>query len=294
MQTEHISAVRSFNRAVTQRVGALNSNFLDRGRPLAEARLLYEIGRDGSDVSALREKLALDSGYLSRLLRSLERQGLVRTRPSAGDRRGRFVEPTREGRDEMAEYDRRSDGFAEALLLPLSTAQRDRLVAAMSEVERLMRAASVQFRAEKPNGAVARQCLAAYFQELSERFPEGFDPAKSLAARPEDLTLPAGYFVVALLHGVPVGCGAVKVWDGIGEIKRMWVAPEARGIGIGRRLLGVLEDHASRFGAKTVRLETHEALKEAHNLYRTSGYREAPPFNDEPYAHLWFEKTLSS
>jgi GNAT superfamily N-acetyltransferase len=136
--------------------------------------------------------------------------------------------------------------------------------------------------------------LRAYFQELAERFPEGFDAAKSLAPRPENLTAPAGCFAVARLDGVPIGCGALKVQDAIGDIKRMWVAPAVRGIGIGRRLLRVLEDHASRFGATTVRLETHETLKEAHNLYRTSGYREVPPFNDEPYAHLWFEKTLRS
>ena len=84
METDHIRCVRSFNRTVTQRIGALNNSFLDRGRPLGEARLLYEIGPDGRDVSVLREKLALDSGYLSRLLRSLERQGLVRTRRGAG------------------------------------------------------------------------------------------------------------------------------------------------------------------------------------------------------------------
>ena len=131
METDQIRRVRSFNRTVTQRIGALNSSFLDRGRPLGEARLLYEIGPDGRDVSVLREKLALDSGYLSRLLRSLEGQGLVRTRRRGGDGRGRYVEPTRTGIDELEEYERRSDGFAKSLLLPLSSNQRDRLVAAM-------------------------------------------------------------------------------------------------------------------------------------------------------------------
>src|SRR5580658_4241202 len=109
METDHIGCVRSFNRSVTQRIGALNSSFLDLGRPLGEARLLYEIGPDGRDVGVLREKLGLDSGYLSRLLRSLERQGLVRTRRGAGDGRGRHVAPTPNGIEEMAEYERRSD-----------------------------------------------------------------------------------------------------------------------------------------------------------------------------------------
>ena len=121
MEQDQILRVRSFNRTVTQRIGALNSSFLDRGRPLGEARLLYEIGPDGRDVRVLREKLALDSGYLSRLLRSLERQKLVHRRRGTNDGRGRYVEPTRTGLDELAEYERRSDAFARSLLLPLSS-----------------------------------------------------------------------------------------------------------------------------------------------------------------------------
>src|SRR5277367_539713 len=168
MQIDQIHRVRSFNRAVTQRIGALNNSFLDRGRPLGEARLLYEIGPDGREVRVLRERLALDSGYLSRLLRSLERQGLVRMRRGASDGRGRYVEPTRPGIDELEEYERRSDGFAKSLLLPLSSKQRERLVAAMTEVEKLVRAATVEIRLEKPHSAAALLCLEAYYRELAE------------------------------------------------------------------------------------------------------------------------------
>ena len=291
METDQIRCVRSFNRTVTQRIGALNSSFLDRGRPLGEARLLYEIGPDGREVSVLREKLTLDSGYLSRLLRSLERQGLVRTRRRASDGRGRYVEPTRDGIDELEEYERRSDGFARSLLLPLSSNQRDRLVAAMAEVERLMRAAAVEIRVEQTDSAAARWCLETYYRELAGRFAGGYDPATARPLGPDKLIPPTGCFLVAYLDGAPIGCGALKAADAtIGEIKRMWVAAGARGLGVGRRMLMSLEDHARQFGLGVLRLDTNKALKEAQNLYRTSGYQEVARFNDEPYAHHWFEK----
>jgi len=291
MQIDQIHRVRSFNRAVTQRIGALNNSFLDRGRPLGEARLLYEIGPDGREVRVLRERLALDSGYLSRLLRSLERQGLVRMRRGASDGRGRYVEPTRPGIDELEEYERRSDGFAKSLLLPLSSKQRERLVAAMTEVEKLVRAATVEIRLEKPHSAAALLCLEAYYRELAERFEGGYDPTMALPLGADKLIPPTGCFIVAYLDGAPVACAALKVKDAtIGEIKRMWVAVSARGLGVGRRMLMSLEKHARQFGLSVLRLDTNKALKEAQNLYRTSGYKEVARFNDEPYAHHWFEK----
>ena len=95
------------------------------------------------------------------------------------------------------------------------------------------------------------------------------------------------------MHGEPVGCGALKFHgDAPAEIKRMWVAPAARGLGLGRRLLTDLEAQAVARGVRTLRLETNRALGEAIGLYRAAGYREVAAFNDEPYAHHWFEKTL--
>ena len=91
----------------------------------------------------------------------------------------------------------------------------------------------------------------------------------------------------------PVGCGALKLHGREpAELKRMWVASETRGAGLGRRLLGCLEQSARDAGATVVRLETNGALVEAIALYRKSGYEEVEPFNSEPYAHHWFEKTL--
>src|SRR5487761_459019 len=128
MDQDMIGEVRRFNRTVTQRIGALDDAFLSRGRPLSQARLLWEIGPDGSDVRLLRSRLDLDSGYLSRLLRSLEQDGLVVVEPNEADGRVRTARPTGRGLAERAELDRRSDAAAAAILRPLSARQRTRLI----------------------------------------------------------------------------------------------------------------------------------------------------------------------
>jgi DNA-binding MarR family transcriptional regulator/GNAT superfamily N-acetyltransferase len=287
-----LEQVRSFNRLVTQSVGALHDHYLSRNLPLGEARVLWEIG-DGCDVRELRGRLGLDSGYLSRLLRSLEAAGHVTVRPSADDRRVRSVRLTQSGRRERDVLDRRSDDLARSLLEPLSETQRARLVAAMAEVERLLSAGLVRVDVVDPEEPAATYCLGEYFAELGRRFDDGWDESIGIAATPEQLRPPAGLFVVATLHGSPVGCGALKLHGRRpAELKRMWVAPQARGLGLGRRLLTELERLAADHGVRTIRLETNRNLTEAIALYRSAGYREVPAFNDEPYAHHWFEKRL--
>ena len=293
MDAGQIRQVRRFNRLVTQRVGALDESYLSRGRPLGEARLVFETGRDGAELKELRDRLGLDSGYLSRLLRSLEAQGLVETGKEAADGRRRRVGLTGKGRAELAAYDRLSDELAAAMLAPLGADERARLVAAMAEVERLIRAAAIEVRVELPTGAVARRCLREYFRELAARFEAGFDPARNPAGDAE-MTPPAGYFVVARRDGRPVGCGAlIRIGESTGEVKRMWTAPEARGEGVARRVLRKLEQLALAAGLDTLRLDTNRVLVEAVAFYRREGYREIARYNDNPYAHHWFEKKMT-
>ena len=285
--------VRSFNRTVTQRVGALNDSFLALDRPLAEARMLWEIGSEGCEVRALRNRLGLDSGHASRLLRSLEASGLVRLAPSRSDRRIRVAELTDKGLAERALLDERSDELAGSMLMPLDPGQRDRLVGAMRTVERLLTFGAIEIRPADPGDPDARQCFRAYFEELGRRSESGFDPTVSSLVEPRELTPPAGCLLIAYLRAEPVGCGAVRHHPGeASEIKRLWVSSSARGLGLGRRLLEECEALVAESGARAARLDTHGALVEAISLYRSAGYREIPPFNDEPFADLWFEKRL--
>ena len=293
MTTGMVAQVRRFNRIVTQRIGVLNDNFLASDRSLGQNRVLWEVGADGCDIRSLRARLDLDSGYLSRLLRMLENSGLIVVGPSPNDGRVRMARLTAAGRREVAALDQRSDDAAAAILEPLNAGQRDRLVTAMAEVDRLLTASIVEVRQCQPDEPQARFCLNTYFTELAERFDGGFDPTKK-PFRDEEMTAPAGLLLVATLHGEPVGCGAMTFLpDGVAYIKRMWVARTVRGLGIGRRLLAELEERARSAGVRLLQLETKDVLREAIGLYTSAGYREVPPFNDEPYADHWFEKTLT-
>ncbi len=289
-----VAQVRRFNRIVTEKVGALNGQFLGRERSLGEARLLWEIGLEGCEVRLVRERLGLDSGYLSRLLRSLEAAGLVTATASAGDRRIRVARLTDAGRRERAALDERSDALAQSLLAPLNLKQRERLVGAMRDVERLLTSASVQITTVDPEHPDAQYCLAEYVAELNRRSERGFDPLVGATALPHQVRPPAGEFFVAYLHGEAVGCGAVKHHDRApAEIKRMWIAPSARGLGLGRRLLERLEACALTGGARVAHIETSAVLVEALSLYRSAGWVDVPAFNDEPFADHWFEKSLT-
>lgn len=293
MLADEISQVRRFNRLVTQRVGALDDHFLGRDRPLAESRLLYEIGAEGADLRDLRRRLGLDSGYVTRLVQALEEKGLIRLSPGAADQRLRRARLTAAGRREVREMNRRADEAAAGLLDSLTSAQRTRLVAAMAEVHRLLQLAGLQIERVDPASPAARWCVGQYFDELNQRFESGFDPAASLSADDRDLVPPRGAFLVASVDGEPVASGAVKPESpGVGSLKRMWVADTVRGLGIGRRMLEALETQARELGMTTVRLETNRTLLEAIRLYRSAGFREVARFSSDPYAHHWFEKSL--
>jgi DNA-binding MarR family transcriptional regulator/GNAT superfamily N-acetyltransferase len=290
---QDVALVRSFNRLVTRQVGALDDRYLGH-RPLGEARVLFEIGREGATPRDVRARLGLDSGYLSRLIRSLERDGLVEHQPDPADGRTRRFRLTAAGHAEMRDLDRISDELAASTLAPLSDEQRARLLRAQAEVRQLLAISAIALAAEDPASSDARWCLGHYFAELGERFEEGFDPVRTLPADRRELVPPSGAFLLARFGGQPAGCGALKtVAPGVGEIMRMWVDRAHRGLGIGKRLLDGLEEQAAALGQHTVRLYTNRSLAEAKAMYRGSGYVEIPRYNDDPYADHWFEKQLA-
>ena len=189
-----IAQVRRFNRVVTQRVGALDDRFLARGRPLGAARVLWEVGEDGCEVRALRERLELDSGYLSRLLRSARgARGSSRVEPGERDRRVRVARLTAAGRAERAELEQRSDELAGSFLAPLGDAQRDRLVGAMAEVERLLTAAMVRIAPADPADPARAALPAGVRRRARPPLRRRVRPRRA-ASRPTDAELrpPAG------------------------------------------------------------------------------------------------------
>lgn len=288
-----IEVLRRFNRSHTQRVGALDESFLSTGRPLGPSRLLFEIGPDGVRLLDLRRRLALDSGYLSRMLRGLEQEGLVATTADPADGRQRVVRLTTAGRREWRRLDRRSEALAQQLLAPLADRQRAELSAALSLADRLLRAATVTFDVVDARTPEARAAVTDYFAELAARFPGGFEAGDALDSDAVSFDAPDGAFVVASDGTDVVGCGGLLRLDATtAEIKRMWIHPQWRGVGLGRRLLAHLESVAVEKGRSTVVLDTNATLVEAIAMYQRAGYRAIDRYNDNPYAQRWFAKDL--
>ena len=287
------ATLRHFNRTYTQRIGVLEESFLGLGMPLAAARLLFEIGPAGTTVRELRDRLGLDSGYLSRLLRTLQERGLVVVEPDPDDMRRRRAALTPKGSSTYRRLEDRSERLAEGILQPLSERQRDRLTEALATADLLVRAATVQLHRVDPQSAIAAQAVDQYFAELNRRLPGGFDVDAARTADTAGVRGSAGVFVVASSDGPPVGCGGVQQLTGTTcEIKRMWVHPAWRGAGLGSRLLRHLEAGAIKQGYKTVRLDTNGALTDAIALYERAGYCRIARYNDNPYAQVWLEKRL--
>jgi DNA-binding MarR family transcriptional regulator len=283
---EDIARSRSFNRLVARHVGALNGSYLGH-RPLGELRVLFEIGAQDATPRDIRTRLGLDSGYVSRVIASLRRDGLITSEPDPQDRRTTRLRVTRAGRTEMRELDHLTDELVASILGALPAEQRAQLLQAQDEVRRLLAIAMVSIAPEDPSSADARWCLDHYFAELTERFEPQFDPQQTLPVGRLDV------FVVARLSGQPAGCGGLKTHaPGVGELVRMWIDRPHRGLGIGARLLAALEAEATARGHRTLRLYTNRALTEAQAMYQRHGYVEIERYNADPCATNFFEKRL--
>jgi DNA-binding MarR family transcriptional regulator len=287
-----LARIRRFNRAVTRETGAMEESFLGRGRPLGAARVLWAIVEGGRDVAEIRAELALDSGLMSRLLRGLEAEGLALVEADPADRRRRRAVLTPAGRAEKAAYDRLNDAMA-ARMLARAPRHHAALLAAMDLVAVTLNSDRIEIAVADPGDAAARACLAAYFRLLSERVP-----GVSAAVVPDpdpDAGLfrpPSGIFLLAWCDRLPVGCVSLKpLAPGLGEVKRLWVDPAARGLGLARRLMRAVEDQARALGYQRLNLDTNAALSEAIALYRRDGWTETAPYTGFPATH-WFTKPL--
>lgn len=289
-----VAASRTFNRFYTRIIGVLSDQHLGSGLTLGQGRVLFEIGQLAPvEARALQAHLGLDPGYLSRRLTELEAQGLIARARHRRDGRVKRIALSAKGRRKLALLDRESDRIMTSLLARLARPERNRLQTAMREIQRLLDD-PLEISPAAADSPEAQACLNAYFSELGRRFPRGFDPSASVSADPHEVRPPAGQFLLLRSGGRPRGCGAVKrLGEGIGELKRMWLHPELRGRGAGRKLVAALEASAIELGVHTLRLDTNAHLSEATALYRAAGYTEIPRYNDNPYADRWFEKRLT-
>lgn len=286
----NVETIRRFSRSFTRAAGLLEKSYLGRGRPLAASRLIFEIGVHGAELRTLRGRMGFDSGYLTRLLDQLRRQGLVRVDPAENDARVRIARLTEAGHAERDELDRLSDKSIRELLEGVHPARREEFVTSFRSLERILGATQVVFEKCDVRDPRCQASLAAYFAELARRFPQGFDPGDDAEGR--QFLPPRGTFLLAKIGSDHVGCGGLVFFDDFVEIKRMWVDPDYRGIGIAGRLLAALEEEGARCGAGILRLDTNGILTEARALYARAGYREIARYNDNPYAEYWYEKSL--
>jgi DNA-binding MarR family transcriptional regulator/GNAT superfamily N-acetyltransferase len=292
---DQLAAIRRFNRIYTPKIGALGDSFLGSGLPLPAARVLFEVGPDGVTVRDLRRRLGLDSGYLSRILRSLEANRLITLADDPADRRRRICRLTAAGERRWTRLDARSDEIVADLLDPLTTGQQERLADALATAALLIAASTVAFHEVDPTSATATAALMSYFDELDARFPGGFDGSDAVREGVSTMTPPRGAFLVALADdGTVVGCGGIQALDDTSaEVKRMWIHAEWRGAGLGRRLLAALEQRCAELGYTRVVLDTNATLTEAIAMYETAGYSPTKQYNDNPYAQRWFAKPLN-
>ncbi|MDS9470142.1 helix-turn-helix domain-containing GNAT family N-acetyltransferase [Paracoccus sp. MBLB3053] len=292
MIADPISRIRRFHRAVTSEVGLLDNSFLGRGRPLGPARVLNAVGGGMAEVAEIRAYLGLDSGLMSRLLRGLEAEGLIELETDQGDNRRRRVRLTPAGQQEHDAYEALSDAQAAQILGKHNS--RERLLAAMDIVATTLGRDRIVVQEVDPAAPDAQLCLTAYYAELSQRLHQGFEVSLSCDPEARDMMRPRGSFLLAVSDGLPVGCAGLKGTEkGYAEVKRVWVAPSARGLGVSRVMMKRLEEAAVSLGIGVLRLDTNSALPEAVALYRNSGWTEIARFNDDPYPDLFFEKQLS-
>lgn len=287
-----IARLRRFNRAVTREVGALDSSYLGRGRPLGVARVLHRATREGTDVADIRATLELDSGLTSRILRGLEREGLITVATDPADRRRRIALLTPKGEAEIAAYDALNIARARQTLAR-APHQTEALLAAMDLIATVLNQSQTEIRAADPDDPAAIACLTLYFQILCDKI-EGVTPALFPLPDPhaETYRAPHGTFLIAWSDDLPIGCVSLRRLDAeTGEVKRLWVSPDARGQGLARRLMRAIEAEARTLGYKRLKLDTNAALPEAIALYRADGWTETAPYSPFPSTH-WFAKTL--
>jgi DNA-binding MarR family transcriptional regulator/GNAT superfamily N-acetyltransferase len=304
---DRVDAVRRFNRFYTQHIGVLNEGLLDSPLSLAQGRVLYEIAhRDRPAASEIGDALGLDPGYLSRILRDFDRRGLVTTARADGDRRRRLLALTAAGRRMIATLDARARKQVASFLDPRSSADQARLLGAMETIHGLLapagstgnpgaeapgprarrdsrgtespaprRQEAWTLRPHRPGdmGWIVHRQGVLYTQEygwdehfeamvarITADFIDRFDPARERCW-------------IAERHGVIVGSVfVVRHTKTTAKLRLLYVEPDARGLGIGKRLVDECVNFAREAGYRRMTLWTNSILDAARHLYERAGF----------------------
>ncbi|HVZ15008.1 MAG TPA: helix-turn-helix domain-containing GNAT family N-acetyltransferase [Bauldia sp.] len=278
-----IAAIRAFNRFYTRRIGALDEHLVGSGFSLAEARVLYELAeRDRVSAADLARELALDPGYLSRLLAAFARRKLITRRRAEGDGRLVLVSLTAKGREAFAALDARSSDAVQQMIAPLAAADRRRLVEAMQAIRAALGDApstarrSLVLRSHQPGDigwVVHRQgrlyaeeygwdeTYEALVAEILSSFIKNFDATRERAW-------------IAEMDGEIVGSVfLVRATDEVAKLRLLYVEPKARGLGLGTRLVEECVAFARGKGYRTLTLWTNDVLASARRIYESQGFR---------------------
>jgi DNA-binding MarR family transcriptional regulator/GNAT superfamily N-acetyltransferase len=276
-----IAAVRRFNRFYTQKLGVLSEGFLNTPFSLTEARVLHALAhRDGATATWLGRELDLDAGYLSRILRDFERQGLILRSSSPQDGRQTLISLTQDGRHAFEPLDRASHSEIGNQLAPLAESDQDRLVAAMRVISSLLGEApktrpAFVLRPHRPgdmgwvtarHGALYAEeyglnhKMEAYVAEVVAKFLRDFDPARE-------------HCWIAEQEGAPIGSVfLVKENEDVAKLRLLIVEPRARGLGVGRALVEECVRFARQAGYREIVLWTHSILTAARRIYDFVGF----------------------
>lgn len=295
MTSDQVFEIREFNRFYTAELGLLRKRYLDGEFSLTEARILYEIeATPALTAVAIRRRLRLDKGYLSRLLTSLTRRRLVSQKASGEDGRERLLGLTKLGHAKLAELNEQSARQIGDLLLPLTPDDRETVVKALSQVRTLLR------RREPDDVSIVRLTrLSPEAMELLEEYFEaiGVMQRDTRMAIRQLIQNPSTGMWLARLEEEAVGCVVLRTLEDFprsGECKRLYVRPHARGRGIADALVAAMEQHAQRAGFDWIYLDSKDDLTAALGLYRKLGYESCARYNDNPQATVFLRKRLQS
>jgi DNA-binding MarR family transcriptional regulator/GNAT superfamily N-acetyltransferase len=279
---QQIAAVRRFNRFYTQRIGVLHEGLLDSRYSLTEVRVLYELAhRDQPTATELGRDLGLDAGYLSRILRGFEKRALVTRTRSAADGRQSHLALTALGRKVFAPLDARSHAEVAALLSALAPAAQAQVIAAMQTIERLLGRdgpppAAYVLRPPQPGdmGWVVSRHGALYAQEYHWNMEFEALVGEIVAAFIRNFDARRERCWIAEIDGAPVGSVfLVKQSDEVAKLRLLLVEPQARGLGIGARLVAECIRFARLNGYRTLTLWTNDVLVAARRIYQVAGFR---------------------